>query len=58
MKLLEAQRMAAKGIPVTLDPDRPDFTFEKLVVFDLGPVNATRFQAEAAGLRSLTEAAG
>ena len=44
---LEAQRMAAKGIPVTLDPDRPDFTFEKLVVFDLGQADMTRFQAEA-----------
>ncbi|MFR0733015.1 MAG: HAD hydrolase family protein [Oscillospiraceae bacterium] len=39
--------MAAKGIPVTLDPDRPDFTFEKLVVFDLGQADMTRFQAEA-----------
>ena len=51
--------MAAKGIPVTLDPDRPDFTFEKLVVFDLGQADMTRFQAEAGrDLRSLTEAAG
>ena len=32
---------------MTLDPDRPDFTFEKLVVFDLGQADMTRFQAEA-----------
>lgn len=44
---LEAQRMAAKGIPVTLDPDGPDFAFEKLVVYDLGHADMARFQAEA-----------
>ena len=44
---LEAPRMAAKGIPVTLDPDGPDFAFEKLVVYDLGHADMARFQAEA-----------
>lgn len=44
---LEAQRMAAKGIPVTMDPDGPDFVFEKLVVYDLGHANMARFRAEA-----------
>lgn len=39
--------MAAKGIPVTMDPDGPDFVFEKLVVYDLGHANMARFRAEA-----------
>ncbi len=44
---LEADRMWAKGFSVTEDPDRPDFCFEKFVVFHPDGGDLARFQSEA-----------
>ncbi|MFR8873790.1 MAG: HAD hydrolase family protein [Oscillospiraceae bacterium] len=44
---LEADRMRAKGFSVTEDPDRPDFCFEKFVVFHPDGGDLARFQSEA-----------
>lgn len=43
----EADSLGKRGLTIALDPDRPDFHFEKFITFDLGGGDMERFAREA-----------
>lgn len=43
----EAQHLRARGLSIALDPDKPDFCFEKFIVYELSDTKISRFREEA-----------